>query len=68
MFGKGFGWPEILLILVVVLVLFGATKLPQIGKSLGSGIREFKNGISGSDESKTPKAKDAPPKSPGAEH
>lgn len=47
MFGRGFGWPEILLILVVVLLLFGASKLPQIGSSLGRGLREFKSGLSG---------------------
>jgi len=38
----GLGWPEILLIGVALLVLFGAKKLPEIGKSLGRGLREFK--------------------------
>ncbi len=38
----GLGTTEILLIAVVVLVLFGAKKLPEIGKSLGKGLREFK--------------------------
>ncbi len=36
------GVPEILLILLVVLILFGAKRLPEIGKGLGKGIREFK--------------------------
>lgn len=36
------GWPEILLILVVVMVLFGAKKLPDLARGLGSGIKEFK--------------------------
>lgn len=36
------GVPEILLILLVVLILFGARRLPEIGKGLGKGIREFK--------------------------
>ncbi len=41
MFGS-IGVPEILLILLVILVLFGARRLPEIGKGLGKGIREFK--------------------------
>lgn len=36
------GWPEIIGILVVVLILFGAKKLPDLAKGLGQGIREFK--------------------------
>ncbi len=39
------GWPgmtELLVILVIILVLFGAAKLPEIGKSLGKAIKEFK--------------------------
>jgi len=41
MFGS-IGVPEILLILLVILILFGARRLPEIGKGLGKGIREFK--------------------------
>ena len=40
------GMWEILLILVVVLLLFGAKRLPEVGSSLGRGIREFKRSIS----------------------
>jgi sec-independent protein translocase protein TatA len=36
------GWPEIVLILVVVLIIFGAGKLPQIGAQLGKGLKEFR--------------------------
>lgn len=36
------GWPEIVMILVVVLILFGAKRLPELAKGLGSGIKEFK--------------------------
>ncbi len=41
----GIGVPEILVILLVCLLLFGANRLPEIGKSLGEGIREFKKAI-----------------------
>ena len=40
------GFPEIMLILVVVLLLFGAKRLPEIGASFGKGIREFKRSMS----------------------
>ena len=36
---------ELLIILLIILVLFGATKLPQLGKGLGQGIRNFKKGL-----------------------
>ena len=38
----GIGMPELLVILVIILVIFGAGKLPQIGEGLGKGIRNFK--------------------------
>jgi len=41
----GLGSQELLVILVIVLVLFGANRLPQIARSLGSSIKEFKKGI-----------------------
>ncbi len=44
------GWPEILLILAIVLIVFGAGKLPQIGGAIGKGIREFKKAQRGDDE------------------
>jgi len=44
MFGS-LGVPELLVILLIVLVLFGANKLPQLGRGLGSAIRNFKEGI-----------------------
>ena len=47
MFGRGFGYPEILLILGVLLLLFGAKKLPTMGSSLGRSFRAFKRGITG---------------------
>ena len=42
----GIGMPELLVILVIILVIFGAGKLPQIGEGLGKGIRNFKKATS----------------------
>ncbi|HLN65116.1 MAG TPA: twin-arginine translocase TatA/TatE family subunit [Symbiobacteriaceae bacterium] len=47
MFGGRLGWTEILLILVVVMLIFGPAKLPQLGKSIGEGMREFKKSVKG---------------------
>jgi len=47
------GMPEILIILVVVLLLFGAKRLPEIGSSMGKGIREFKKSINDMNRSVT---------------
>ncbi len=41
MFGP-IGWPEIIIILIIALLLFGAKRLPEIGRSMGKAIREFK--------------------------
>lgn len=37
------GWPQIVLIVVVVLLLFGGRKIPELMRGLGSGLKEFKN-------------------------
>lgn len=42
------GAPEIVLLLLVALLLFGAKRLPEIGRSLGTGMREFKDSVTGS--------------------
>ncbi len=44
------GMPEILIILVVVLLLFGGRKIPELMKGLGSGINEFKKAAKGEEE------------------
>ena len=46
----GFGMPEMIVILVIVLVVFGAGKLPEIGGALGKSIRNFKKAADGKDE------------------
>jgi sec-independent protein translocase protein TatA len=40
-----FGWVEILLIAVVVLLLFGARRIPELMRGMGRGVREFKDGL-----------------------
>lgn len=57
MFGS-FGLPELVIILVIVVVIFGASKLPQLGKGLGEGISNFRDGLKGKDEKTLPKPED----------
>ncbi len=59
MFGS-LGVPELLIILLIVIIIFGASKLPQLGKGLGQGLRNFKDSIKG--EEAPPPNKDAGPK------
>lgn len=47
----GLGMPELIVILIIVLVIFGANRLPQLGEGLGKAIKGFKKGISDSNES-----------------
>jgi len=43
----GIGWPEIVVILIIALIVFGPKRLPEMGRSLGRGIREFRGSLSG---------------------
>lgn len=56
----GIGLPEILIFLVVVLLLFGASRVPEIGRSLGKGMREFKDAVTGRDDESAPSLPRAP--------
>jgi sec-independent protein translocase protein TatA len=49
MFGE-IGFDKLLMLLVMFLLLFGAKRIPEIGRSLGKGIREFKGSLAGLDE------------------
>jgi sec-independent protein translocase protein TatA len=52
LFGETIGIGELLLILLIVMVIFGAGKLPQIGEGLGKAIANFKKSVSGKDGEK----------------
>ncbi|MEO7084460.1 MAG: twin-arginine translocase TatA/TatE family subunit [Gemmatimonadaceae bacterium] len=54
------GFGELMVILVIVLVLFGARKVPEIGASIGKGIREFKRNISDVERDVREPLRDAP--------
>ena len=65
MFGS-IGVPELIVIFVIALIVFGPSKLPQIGSGLGKAIRDFKKGVTGDDneeagkEAKKDNPKDLP--------
>jgi sec-independent protein translocase protein TatA len=48
MFGLGF--PEIILILVIVILIFGTSRIPELGRGLGEGIRNFKKSVKDEDK------------------
>jgi sec-independent protein translocase protein TatA len=54
----GIGWQELLLILFILMLLFGAKKLPELAKSIGTAFGEFRRGIAGDEK----KEKDEPDK------
>lgn len=51
---------ELLLILIIVLVIFGASRLPQLGKGLGEGIRNFKQSMKDGESGESTKPTDKP--------
>ena len=44
------GGPELIIVLVIIMIVFGVGKLPQVGGAMGKGIRQFRRGVSGEDE------------------
>ena len=66
MFGN-LGFPEILIIMVIVLLLFGAKRIPEIAGSMGKGIKEFKKNINEATREIDPEAQRYEPRLTGAE-
>ena len=60
MFGN-LGLPELIVLFVLIMLLFGARKLPEFGKGLGSGIRNFKSALRQSEEDDAPEVHSAEP-------
>ena len=60
MFGIGHG-PEIIVLLIIVLLVFGPGKLPEIGSAVGKGIREFKDATNGMGDRQPPMISQTPP-------
>ena len=54
MLAIGIGPPELVVILIIVLVLFGGAKLPKLARSLGQASNEFKAGLADADKKETP--------------
>jgi sec-independent protein translocase protein TatA len=48
----GLGFPEIVLILLLVFLIFGASRIPELGRGLGEGIKNFKKAVKGEDDEK----------------
>jgi TatA/E family protein of Tat protein translocase len=46
-FLRGFGMPELLIVLAIILLLFGATRLPKLAGSMGRAVKEFQKGTGG---------------------
>lgn len=54
------GPTELILILLIVIIIFGARKLPDLGKSIGEGIKNFKKSMNTKDDPESPKKPDPP--------
>lgn len=64
----GIGIPELLVVLVIILIIFGVGKLPQIGEGLGKAIRGFKKGVEEPDEEKPGEPQSPSQKNPSAKN
>ena len=56
----GLGWQELVIVLIIIMIIFGAGKLPAVARSLGQGVKEFKEEAVGpGDTSTAPTSRDA---------
>ncbi|MFC1859669.1 twin-arginine translocase TatA/TatE family subunit [Thermodesulfobacteriota bacterium] len=55
----GIGMPELIIILVIIMIIFGAGKLPEIGSGIGKGIRNFRKATSDADKEEATKIEDS---------
>lgn len=60
----GLGMPELIIILIIALVIFGGNRLPQLGEGLGKAIRGFKRGIQDTPDEKKKETDDKPGQTP----
>ena len=60
----GIGIWELLILLLIVLLVFGAKRLPEMGRQLGGGMREFKESVSGKDDDRVNDMAELPPAEP----
>jgi len=60
MFGGRIGWPEILIVLVVVVLLFGVGRISKVSEEIGKSIKSFRKGLSGEDEKTDETTEEAP--------
>lgn len=58
----GIGLPELVIIVLIIMLIFGANRLPELGRGIGKGIHNFKEGIrEGTPTRKSPRSRPAPP-------
>ena len=50
----GLGLPELLVIVVILILIFGTSRIPELGRGLGEGIKNFKKAVKGEEEEKKP--------------
>ncbi len=66
-FLRDFGLPELLIILVIIVILFGPGRIGKVGGELGKGIRSFREGLSGKEEEEKKKEDENQPEPPKEE-